>query len=90
MRTGDGRVDEMARDGMGWVWQAGRPVSVSVSCACVTVSPVEPPRCWSRRACQSGMLWLASCQTGNLVMVVTTAHQGLDGQPSRASVLLLI
>lgn len=38
---GDGRGDEMAWDGIGWVWQAGRPVSVS--CACVTVSPVEHP-----------------------------------------------
>lgn len=77
--------------GMGWDG-FGRlaGLCLSVSCACVTVSPVEPPKYWSRRACQSGMLWLASCQTGNLVMVVTTAHQGLDGQPSRASVLLLI
>lgn len=79
----------MAWDGMGLAgWQVG-PVSVSCAlCDCVTRGA---PQCWSRRACQSGMLWLASCQTGqtaNLVMVVTTVRY-IDGQPSRASVLLI-
>lgn len=64
----------MGWDGMGLAgWQAGRPVSVCVLCLCDCVTR-GGAQCWSRRACQSGMLWLASCQTGNLVMVVTTQH----------------
>lgn len=83
----------MGWHGMGWVWQAGlagRLASVCVLCLCDCVTR-GAPQCWSRRACQSGMLWLASCQTGqtgNLVMVVTTVRY-IDGQPSRASVLLI-
>lgn len=42
MRTGDGRVDEMAWDGMGWVWQACRPVSVCVLCLCDCVTRGAP------------------------------------------------